>query len=578
MNRSILAFKACWLSCILSSCLVPARAIAQDLPGLSKEPAFRISGMIDARSVFYSIKGIPPRRSPFSYLLSGSPVLHIYGLQLPFSFTYSEQQRSFSQPFNQFGVSPSYKWVTLHAGYRNVSFSPYTLDGYTLLGGGVELHPGKWRIGYIMGRLNRATTIDTTTGATQPFSFSRKGMALRLGYGDDRNFFDLSFLKARDDSNSVKTGAGKKDAVRPAGNAVGSAATKISIGNFFLKADGALSLYTTDIGSPEQPLLPAEWTKQLASIVPVNATSIYALAYTGALGYSSGNFTMAVEYRHIDPGFQSMGAYFFNDDLENYSLTSGFSVLKNKLRFNGSIGWQQDNLHKQKEATSRRIIGMANISWELTQRLGVDVNYSNFSSQAKPVVVQVQHKYLLAQTNHNLSVNPRYIIPGNTCTQVILVSYNYAAMIDANTDTVASNIFTHVLFGNYNLSFPRRQLMLTTGVNQTINTLAIGRISNYGVSLGVQKAWAKSKWQTGVTNAFTWSSSPGAAGILPTGTAVTNKSTILNLTVQTSYRAARRHLFGLRGSYTDNHPRDDKTGTQQRFTEATGELGYTFSF
>src|SRR5690606_23843773 len=146
--------------------------------------------------IFYNATGISARREPFTYLLSGSPTVSLYGWSIPFSFTLSQDERSFRQPFNQFGMSPTYKWITLHAGYRNVTFSPYTLAGHTILGGGFEINPGKIRAGFMYGRLNRATVIDTATQSLVPYSFSRKGFAARLGYGTAENHFDLNFLHA----------------------------------------------------------------------------------------------------------------------------------------------------------------------------------------------------------------------------------------------------------------------------------------------------------------------------------------------------------------------------------------------
>ena len=542
-----------------------AQTLAQDLTNVSKQQPVKVSGSLDVRTVVYSVHGIPERRKPFSYVISGAPVISLYGLQLPFSFIYSEQQRSFSQPFNQFGLSPSYKWATVHGGYRNVSFSPYTLDGYTMLGAGLELHPGNLKIGFMYGRLNRATTIDTTTGAVQPFSFSRKGMAMRVRYGNEKSFIDFSFLKAKDDSNSVKVNPKEADKVRPAGNAVLSAAGKITIAKrFFIQGDGAASMYTNDIGSALTFSDSVHRIPVISDVITINGTSSYALAYTGAAGYAQGSFSLKAEYKHIDPGFQSMGAYFFNSDLESYSLVTGFAVWQSKLRFNGSIGLQKDNLSNQKEATSKRVIGMANISWQVNTRLGMDLNYSNFSSHATPTVVQVQNKYLLAQTNHNLSFNPRYIITGAATTQVILVSYNLAALVDANDDTKASNnITTNVIFTNYSITFNKRNMTISTGLNRTINTLQAGTINNYGMSLGIQKSFAR-KWQLGTTNSYTKSNT------------LQGNSTILNLGLQSMYRAAKHHAFSVRAGMTGNYPQNNTTAP--RFTETTGEAGYTFSF
>ncbi|HLL95708.1 MAG TPA: hypothetical protein VK404_12060 [Spirosoma sp.] len=148
---------------------------AQDLSTLGKQKPVTLNGGLSVRTIFYSAKGIEARRQPFSYVVTGAPVLSLYGWSVPVSFVFSEQERSFRQPFNQFGMSPTYKWVTLHAGYRNLSFSPYTLAGHTILGGGVELTPGIFRFGFVYGRLNRATAVDTTSGLLEPFNYTRWG-------------------------------------------------------------------------------------------------------------------------------------------------------------------------------------------------------------------------------------------------------------------------------------------------------------------------------------------------------------------------------------------------------------------
>src|SRR5689334_20763279 len=135
-----------------------------------------VSGSFDATAIFYQANGITDRYLPFNYVISGTPVISFYGWQIPFSIIIGKQQSSFTQPFNQFGMSPSYKWITIHAGYRNLNFSPFTLAGYTFLGGGVELTPGKFRFAAMYGQFNKATSFDTAQSLYfSNFSYRRTG-------------------------------------------------------------------------------------------------------------------------------------------------------------------------------------------------------------------------------------------------------------------------------------------------------------------------------------------------------------------------------------------------------------------
>ncbi|SFP03035.1 hypothetical protein SAMN04515674_10156 [Pseudarcicella hirudinis] len=546
-------------------------AFSQDLATMGQQKPFALSGSLDVRGIAYSADGIPARRSPFMYMISGSPTISIYGISIPLSFVYSEQERNFRQPFNQFGMSPAYKWITVHAGYRNVSFSPYTLAGYTMLGGGFELNPGKLRIGFMYGRLNRATTVDTTTGTIQPYSFSRFGYAGKVGYGTEDTHFDLSFLKAKDDEASLKVGNLDQSTVRPAENLVIGADTKVTFAKkLFIFADGAISVYTRDFQS--KLALSSEVTgtdifNKVNKFITINGTSEYYIAYSGGIGYKEKDFSLKVAYKHVDPNFQSMGAYFFQSDIENITISPSFNALKGKLRFLGSLGIQNDNTQKQKQATTKRVIGMANLSWDLTTAFGLDANYTNFSSNSEPTVTKVQNKYLLAQTNQNISVSPRLIIPAEKHTQVFLLSYNYSNLSDVNAETqAANNINTTVAMLNYNLTFNKSGLSLMAGGNYTTNVLTTGTITNKGATLGASKGFLKNQLQFSTSNSYIIST-------LPQGS-----STILNLGVNTSYQPLRNHRLSLRVNYLNNKPSDDAKGGQPKFSETTGELGYTLSF
>src|SRR5262245_28635010 len=106
------------------------RIQAQNIEQMISSKPVIFSGNVDISTTFYNASGIPNRYLPFNYVLSGSPVISLYCMQVPFSFVIGKQQSSFMQPFNQFGLSPTYKWITVHGGYRNLTYSPLTLAGH----------------------------------------------------------------------------------------------------------------------------------------------------------------------------------------------------------------------------------------------------------------------------------------------------------------------------------------------------------------------------------------------------------------------------------------------------------------
>lgn len=529
----------------------PFLAYAQDLETLGTNKPLTVSGSIDVRGIVYSSKGIPARRSPFMYLISGSPTLSIYGFSIPVYFSFSEQDRSFRQPFNQFGMSPTYKWITLHVGYRNLTFSPYTLAGHTLLGGGFELTPGKWRLAYMMGRLNRATRVDTLTGKLDPQQFSRYGYAAKVGYGTAESYIDLSFLSAKDRGTNVDSSS-----VRPAANAVVATEMKLKLGaKFHLFADGALSVYTHDRYSTVSLVSDSLKTvKNLQKILPINGTSEHYLAYSGGVGYRDKTIGLNLAYRFVAPEFKSMGAYFFQNDLQSLSLSSQLSLLKGKFRFNGSLGVQEDNVRLQKQATTRRVIVLSQLSWDLHQMLGLDATYVNYATNSAPTVTWVQDRYLLTQTTSNYSLSPRIMLVSEQASQFILLSYNSSYLKDLNSETKSvQEIHSNVALLNYTLGLNKLGLSLNTGVNHTSNKMAVGEVRNTGFTLGLSKGFLSNKLLLSTQNSYTLSSM--------------ERSTLLNLGGSALWQPEKSHKINLRISSLKNPV----------FSEFTAELGYTYS-
>lgn len=552
--------------CVSLIIFSPLRIKAQDLETISKQKPVSLNGYLDIKTIIYNANGIPERRKPFSFFITGAPTLNLYGVAIPFNFTISEQERSFRQPFNQFGLSPQYKWATAHLGYRNLNFSPYTLAGHTMLGAGFELTPGIFKVGFMYGRLNRATLIDTTTGVTQPYSFSDKGMAFKFGVGKEKHNVELSVLRAKSDTNSLykKLDPGKVVSVLPTANLVGSILTHHQLGKQ-LSFDGEIgySVFTRNIGATlTVPDSIQKLNSLFGSIIPINASSEDYWAYAASLNWKEKNYSIKLGYRRVDPSFQSMGAYFFNNDLENITISPSFNTKDNMFRFSGSIGFQHDNLKKQKQFTTKRVIGSANISWNINTRLGLDANFMNFSSNSTPQVTLVNNIYKLTNTTSTISITPRYMYSTSKKTHVVLLSYNYSTLADANTSTkTVNNIQTQVALLTYTLSFIPQYLSVNTGVNYTSNKLVTGTNSYYGASVGASKSFLKDhSLIVSTQNAYNFNT-------------VKTSANVLNLSLSGSYQAAKKHRFYMRWNLI-NTTVNGGTG----FTENTGELGYTFSF
>lgn len=557
---------------IIACFLITKVANGQDLSNLHSLKPFAANGSVQLRGIYDYTSGATSDRVPFSYIFSGNLNLNIYGISMPASFSISERERSFRQPFNQFGISPHYKWITVHLGYRNINFSPYTLAGYTMYGAGVELTPGKLRLGFMYGRLNRATTLDTTSLSLVPVSFTRKAIAAKIGYGTENNFIDFSFLKGKDDTSSIRVGKNIFDSlsVLPAANTVVALSARLTLfKNIFVQGDAGTSLYTRDIHSPisldsvDDPLI-----KKIKSFAIVNGTSELNTAITGAIVYKAKSYTLKLQYQRIDPGFQSMGAYFFNNDLESYSFAPGFHLFKNKLRFNGSIGFQHDNLQHQKEATTKKIIGTALLSADITSHLGLDINYTNFSNNQQPQTIRFADSLKIVQTTQNLSVSPRYTIIGAKASHTIVLSANFMMMNDFNNyfsqNAISRNVNYKQFYLNYTYGNIPGKFSVYSNVSYTDAEAPGTSDKNKGATLGFNKSLLKS--------AFLVSASGGYF----IGTQNGNPDNTINASANLQYKFLKRQSFTALIFYTSNKPKN--IVSLPGFSELRGELAYTYSF
>jgi len=134
-----------FLHAVLFCFFIPYQLLSQDLGAWKQEKWFKANGSFSAGANLYAVNGIEARRVPFSWFTACNITLQSKGVSLPFSFQFSEQARTFRQPFNQFGLSPTYKKFQAHLGYRSLAWSRYTLNNHMFLGAAAEYQPESYR-------------------------------------------------------------------------------------------------------------------------------------------------------------------------------------------------------------------------------------------------------------------------------------------------------------------------------------------------------------------------------------------------------------------------------------------------
>lgn len=535
---------------------------AQDLSNLKSQKPFTIGGSVSATSNFYSISGKESTRDPFSYVLSGNVNASVYSLQLPFSFTYSNSSFNYAQPFNRFGISPEYKWIRLHLGYRNMSFSPFTLAGHSFLGAGLELNPGIFRFGAVYGRFSQKTIPNTVNPLDTLQSPTRKGYSVKIGVGSQKNFADLIFLQIKDDTLSVDTALYRSKTAQA--NVVFGTHMKFTLfKKVTWETEGAVSLLTKDL-SNAQPFETGNATLQnIIGAFNVNSSSEYSTAILSSLNFTAQKYSVGLQYRRIDPNYQSFGAYYFNTDIENITINTKFRLLKNKISASGNIGLQNDNLRGNKASQSSRVISMANVGYNSGKVFSINGSYSNYSINQQAGRLPLNDTIKLYQSNRNITLTPVLSFNKPNYQQMLQLNFSLMDLIDHNEFSAANTeVNSQMAMLNYFFSNVKSGLSVTVGLNYTSMSSVLSKQLVYGLNTDVGKSFFKGKLN-------------GHAGLSVSRSNLNDNSGWVNTgTFSITYKPHPKHLFKLNFSQMQNlYP---STSTIKSFNETKAMFSYAY--
>jgi hypothetical protein len=467
---------------------------------------FKISGGISASSIFYT-GNAGAGRDPFSYYINGNVNLSIYGISIPASFAFTNRGLSYGYTLprtpNRLSLHPKYKWIQAHIGDVSTTFSPYTLNGLLYRGGGVDLTPkGKWKYSVMAGQLQKAVEYRPDNGQTLAV-YKRMGYGAKVNYDDNGYKWGFSIFKAKDVLNSLQYKPDSLQIYPQQNTAVSIEASLPIIRNLVLTGEYAISALTRDIRAPKYTdSNQVNWMVKLFG--GTTATNIYK-AYKSQLNYTIGSSMVGVGYERIDPGYQTLGAYYFNNDLENITANFAQSFFKGKINLSGNVGLQRDDLDGKKTGGSRRTVSAVNLSWNASKRLTSTVSYTNFQTYTN---VKPQFQYInqltpfdnldtlnFRQLSQTGNVNVNYVVSTNKDKpQNLNLNFSFQDSYDMQggiiTAASASQFFNFA--GSYNLSNTKKVMNITGAMNVTYNTIGKNDILTLGPTVAVSKQfWNK---------------------------------------------------------------------------------------
>ena len=460
------------------------------------QPALTLTGEIDLTKSFSLMRGQEAssvQNTPW-YLTGNLTLATRAGWIIPLQGVWSSPTNGYRQAYNAIGVSPHYKnWLTLHGGYRNLEFSPFTLAGYTVLGAGFELNPGLLRIGLMAGRFSKAVE-PTATDPDRVAAFQRMGYCAKIGVGNDRTYLDVILLNAADDVNSIRPDSVSD--LTPAQNVVLGLSGRIrSNKKLTVELDAAGSAYTSDTHAEPLPTTSADsrfdyvnYLNGFKKLIRVNSLTSIRTAVQASLNYRLKWADLRLRYKRVEPGYQSMGAYYMQTDIERITVAPSVRLFKNRLQFRGSVGWQHDNLTNQKRTRTERLIGSVSASYTSDNNLTLDLTVSNYGITQRAGYRPLNDTNRVAQNNRTLSGSVFKSWTGQNQLHNLNGSATYQELQDLNPFTADQNQSQN---WNYTVSYalqnPAAGLDLNLSYNYARSRATELNFLFHGPTVSVQK-------------------------------------------------------------------------------------------
>lgn len=505
------------------------------------KPNFKVTGGVNANMIYYN-GNQQNSREPFSYLLSGNLNVSAFSFNIPIFYSLTNQGNNlgYTAPFdfNRICIMPKYKWVKAYIGNASMTFSPYTLSGIPFRGVGLELTPrSPFKVSLMGGQLSKAVNEEDALGGVPVYE--RFGYGIKTSFEKERYKIGWIGFYAKDNVNSLAY-TGNDNGVTPKSNFVNS----LLFGTSLLKdltfnVEYALSVLTDDTraeniyrGGFREKLFSAKESTTFLNALNVN------------FDYNIQKTKLGLTYERIDPNYNTLGALYFNNDLENTALRLSRPFYNDNINVSASLGYQRDDLAHDKKQDSKRVVGSINMNYKITDQLNFTGSYSNFSTYTNKKLDQfelINNPNVVAadtlnyrQLSQNANLNMSYSF-GKKKNQNMNFNYSIAGQANEQGGIIRKGQASTVQ--NYNLGHSINFLGIKTALNSSLNYTnnQVGKFDNssVGASVGVSKKLLKEKLNSNF-------------GLLYNNTqSEENSSSVFGIKLNNSYTVLQKHNFSL---------------------------------
>lgn len=519
----------------------------------------RTSGSFGASADVYRSYGASSRLPSETYRVVGRITVTLFDqIDVPFELFLNSGQLGYQQPFNQFGVTPRISnWLQLFGGWYTMRISDFTFGDLRVLGGGFELSPGSFRLAFHYGYTRQARNPDTAFAFWGEY---RRRIAMgKIGYESmSGDHFTLQVMSSQDEPGTIR-----RDSLTspPQSNMVVSLSAGIGMFDNAVRLRGeiAVGAFTNNIEIGQDSALAASIPTLVQQAIPTNASSNIDGAARVSLSLApSADWGISLDGQWIGPGFVTLGYAQLLNDLLDLSASPYLRLAGGNVYVRATIGRRANNLRQTRIATVERWTSNVNLGWQVTNAVGVDLQYGRYSMLSNHTNDTLRMDNVMNQVT--LSPRAQFKAWGVDNSAVLSLSWQQTTDNNIVTGVYGSNRAL-VLSATHSVTLPS-QVSLSTSISHN-------RVENYAQNLAM----------TTLNEAVTYPLIERTLNL--NGSLGFNITAAQATTIQLLLRAALTYTLEKAGSFTVQIMNNSFDLTQQQgraYNELFGSVQYSVSF
>lgn len=328
-----------------------------------------------------------------------------------------------TNPINNIGMNPSYKWAELQLGTQYLQYSPLSTGDLGIFGAGFSLKPGRLRMKFFHGISQRKQDAIYTPLPGVLGIYRRKQTMAQIGLEKEGVYFaGFNLVKSKDIENSISPILAINKPPHPDPQEATVATFLLNVRSkkgWYFNTELGNSFHSRNINNVSAPYINNGSFKGLVGLLKPRISTIEGFATQTVIGRKSKNFDIGLRSRFFSKGYYTAGYPFLQNDRLEYTISTRISSKDYKYIFNGDVGQRITNWSG---ARNKSLIVNSNLFAQFTEQFSLNASYNNFGFQSSATGSFLGMKNVA----NDLSVSPTYSWSNTKMSNMLSATYSWS--------------------------------------------------------------------------------------------------------------------------------------------------------